>query len=522
MNRREFTRAAAIGTAAGLLPRESKAAHLSSNAAVGNRTKGPNLLFVYPDQFRLQALGIWNAPGYRNVTGGRSDPVVTPVLDKLARESILFTQACSSFPICSPYRGMLMSGMYPANNGVELNCRKDRLDSLRHDVDCLTDVLHACQYDTAYVGKVHWEQNENLFAENGDYVGTRKSPGGHYMNGYDTYVPEGRGRHGVRYWFQCVKDVHKDPRVYSSDPYKVDGKRDGEQHRPGIYSPQLEADVIVDYIRNSGRQRDPGKPFCLVWAPNPPHNPYSSEEDCDEIAYREHYRDRSPEELLNRPNLDATSSDTSRGSAAYYFANVTGIDKQLGRVLQALEESGEADNTLVVFTSDHGEMMGSHGLMGKNVIFEESFLVPFMIRLPGRVEHRLEDLMITPVDIMPTLLSLLGLGDSIPDTVEGVDYGDALQTGDFSNTPKPETVPFSGWRQRGVRSNRYSLAISEEGSTLLFDNKADPYQQRNLPLDGIPRGALAQLLNALGSWLERMNDPWYHGKVRSDLIPYST
>ena len=192
------------------------------------------------------------------------------------------------------------------------------------------------------------------------------------MNAYDTYIPQGPGRHGNSYWFQCVKDAHKDPRVYSNDASRVDGKQDGEQYRPKIYSTRLEADVLVDYLKNSQGQRDASKPFCAVWAPNPPHSPYGSEEDCDEAAYRKHYKDRKPEELLVRENvIEGDSRQLAETRSPFYFANVTGVDKQLGRVLEALDESGEADNTIVIFTSDHGEMMGSHDDMGKNNIYEE-------------------------------------------------------------------------------------------------------------------------------------------------------
>jgi len=511
---------AALGSAMGLIKTELDASESKPPETMLSGKKRPNLLYIFPDQYRLQALGLWEEKGYEKVLGTVSDPVVTPTLDKLAKESVLFTQTCSTYPLCSPYRGMFMSGMYPANNGVENNCHKSRLDSLRHDVDCLTDVLHDTGYETAYVGKTHWEHNEDLFDESGNYIGTRKADGGHYMNPYDTYIPEGRGRHGIQYWFQCVKDVHKDPRVYSSDPDKAEGKRDGEQYRPKIYSPKLEADVIVDYLRNTNSERDSDKPFSLIWAPNPPHGPYGSEEDCDEVAYRKYYKGKSPEELLNRPNLKDTPLNKATDSVAYYFANVTGIDKQVNRVLKVLEEIGEADNTIVVFTSDHGEMMGGQGLMAKNYIYEESFLVPLMVKFPGRLQHRLEDLMLTPVDIMPTLLGLMDLEGNIPDTVEGVNYAKAIETGNFKETPKPRTVPYLGPRRKGVRSTRYSFVIHEDGSTNLFDNKLDPYQMKNIPLDDLPASDRTILLGDLGTWLKKMNDPWFHDRIHAGIIPY--
>lgn len=518
MNRREFSKVAAMGSAVGLLQPKLSGGEAKSPNSKPQSARRPNLLYIFPDQYRLHALGIWSEKGYKDALATNGDPVVTPTLDKLAKESVLFTQACSTYPLCSPYRGMLMSGMYPVNNGVENNCHMTRLDSLRHDVDCLTDVIRKSGYETAYVGKTHWEQNEPLFDENENYIGNRKHPGGHHMNRYDTYIPEGRGRHGNKYWFQCVRDVHKDPRVYTSDPNKAEGKRDGEQYRPGIYSPKLEADVIIDYLKNNDKQRKPGKPFSIIWAPNPPHNPYSSEDDCDEFAYRKHYKGKSPDELLVRPNLKTEPRDEGPDSAAFYFANVTGIDKQVKRVLKALEDIGEADNTIVVFTSDHGEMMGSQGLMGKNYIYEESFLVPLMIKFPGKLSHRLEDLMITPVDMMPTLLGLMGC--EIPDTVEGTNYAGALQSGSFTRTPKPKIVPYMGAKKRGVRSYRYSLEIDEDGSSRVFDNKVDPYQMNSLALDDIPNKSRMELLESLGYWLKRMNDSWYHTQKHAGLIQY--
>jgi arylsulfatase A-like enzyme len=138
-------------------------------SAKARESKGrshPNLLFIFPDQFRLHALGIWQEPGYRDAVRGVTDPVHTPVLAKLAKESVLFTQAVSTHPVCSPYRAMLMSGMYPSRNGVmDLNCRNGRTQGLHHDITCFTDVLSDAGYATAYVGKTHWERTEPLLRE---------------------------------------------------------------------------------------------------------------------------------------------------------------------------------------------------------------------------------------------------------------------------------------------------------------------------------------------------------------------
>ncbi|MDF7824620.1 sulfatase [Pontiellaceae bacterium B12227] len=492
------------------------------NSTLASRRKQPNLLFVFPDQMRREAMGFWQKGKFKGALRTKTDPVITPTLDKLAQKSVVFTQAVSTCPVCSPHRAMLMSGMWPWQNGVVNNCHKTRKDHLRHDIDCFTDVLDQAGFETCYVGKTHWERNDPLFDENQNYVGTTEAPGGHHFNPYDTYIPPGRGRHGNDYWFQCVKDVHKDPRVYSNRPERIDGKADGVQHRPKIYSPKIEADVITDYLKNSQGQRDTSKPFSIIWAPNPPHNPYDSEKDCDEVAYREHYKDKSWEELLNRPNREGENGELAKKRVPFYFANVTGVDKQLGRVFQALEESGEADNTIVVFTADHGEMMGSHNKFGKLVIYEEAFCVPFLIKVPGKTKGTLEDLMITPPDIMPTVLGMLGLKSRIPSTVEGTNWSREIISKDWKKTAKPKSAHFLGYNNKfkGLRTDRYSFQIDEEGEQLLFDNVKDPYQMKALRLEEIPTDDAAFIVSELGMWLQKSNDPWWRDRKFSNVIEY--
>lgn len=514
MQRRDFVKTACLGIGAAML----------GNPTLADTTKKqPNLLFVFPDQMRREAMGFWNTPAFKGALKSQGDPVVTPTLDKLAQESVVFTQAISTCPVCSPYRGMFMSGMYPWRNGVVSNCHESREDGLHHNITCFTDVLNNAGYETCYVGKTHWERNEPLFDEQGDYVGTTTPPGGHTMNGYDTYIPPGRGRHSNNYWFQCVKDVHKDPRVYSNDANRINGKADGEQHRPKQYSPELEANVLIDYLKNTAGQRNTSKPFSIIWSINPPHSPYGSEKDCDEIAYREHYKNKNPDELLVRPNVtDGESREKAEKSAPFYFANVTGVDKQLGRVLQALEESGEADNTIVIFTSDHGEMMGSQGRFGKLVLYEEAFCVPFMIKYPGQTTQRLEDLMIGPVDIMPTVLGMMGLQDHIPETVEGNNYAQEILTNNWPSQKKPKSALYLGYNNRikGLRTDQYAFQINHEGESMLFDLDADPYQLKELTLSDIPKSDADFILSELGHWLKTSNDPWYQEKKFADLIPY--
>lgn len=479
----------------------------------------PNLLFIYADQYRRQAMGFWNDPKYQGALNGIGDPVITPNIDKLADVSIVFTQAVSTQPVCSPFRGMMLSGMFPEKNGIRQNCKSGRNDELRHDAICIMDVLHANGYNNAYFGKAHWHKTEPVFDSAGNYVGSTEAPGGNYINPYDTYVPPGFSRHNIDYWYQSIKDRHKDPLVYSNDPNTINGKTDGEQHRPKIYTPLNEANHIINYINNSDSQRDTNKSFSIFWALNPPHSPYSSLEDCDEEAYNLYYKEMSLIALLNRPNVTTNIADDN---VRYYFANITGVDKQIGRVISALEAKGLIENTIIVFTSDHGDLMGSHNKMGKTVEYEESFGVPFLISYPSKLEHRIENLLLGSTDIMPTLLGLMNMKADIPATVDGIDYSRLLLDKNTNEVTKPKSALYlSKYKKKGVRTDKYTFTISKDGSiSSLFDNINDPYQLTNLDFYSLPENEQQFLLTELGTWLAKANDIWYQEEKFADLINY--
>ena len=483
--------------------------------------KKPNLLYIFPDQYRLHAMSIWSKPGYKNALRTVGDPVHTPNLDELAKKSVLFTQAVSTYPVCSPHRAMLMSGMYPASNGVDINCKTGRKAGLYHDIECFTDVLAKNGYETAYVGKTHWERNEPLFDKQFNYVGKKTSPGGYSVNSFDTFIPRGRGRHSNKYWYQPVRDNHFNPAVYSSVPKLIAGKKDGQPYFPRKFTPLIEANAIIAYLKNKGGERDANKPFSIIWAPNPPHSPYHKIEYCEKDIYKKYYKDFPIDKLLIRKNAIFGKNAKNKAPdkcAKIYFSLVTSVDRQIGRVLKELKESGLAENTIVIFTSDHGEMMGSKGLMAKNVIYDESFLVPFMICYPGKLKHRMEDLMLSSVDIMPTMLGLMDL--PIPSTVQGVNYSKGLETGIFKDELKPKSALYIHPVRKGVRTDNYTYQVDRKGRTELYNNCSDPYQMKNLPLKAIPAKDLNFLQQELGRWLKKANDPWYKRRANKSLINY--
>jgi arylsulfatase A-like enzyme len=461
----------------------------------------PNLVVVFPDQFRIQSLGFWRQAPFAGSLRGGGDPVHTPHLDAFARQSLVLTRATSTAPVCSPFRGMLFTGCFPERNGVPTNCGHDRPDCfLRPEAVTFTDVLAAAGYACGYIGKYHLDFPHAFDPGRPDW----------YPGGWDVYTPPER-RHGCSFWRSYgTFDEHKNPHYWNEC---------GERHDPHRWSPLHEADVAADFIR---AQAGAGKsPFALFVAMNPPHTPNASLDDCEEEDYRL-YADRPLSELLVRPNVTGAGTE----AAPYYFAQVTGVDRAFGRILAALDEAGIADTTLVVFTSDHGELLCSHGERGKNRIWSECFDIPFLARLPGHTTPRTDDLLLTPVDMMPTLLGLLGVDPTLWPAMDGSDYS-GWWGGSSVRAQRPVSVPFlrnqpgptdaTGLHRghvptaRGIKTHCHTLVFEDldDGAhpALLYDDAADPCQMT--PLSPVAhRGLMEELSGLLTGHCERMHERW--------------
>lgn len=481
--------------------------------------KQPNLLIIFTDEHRRQAMEFWQQPEYQGAINGTSDPVFTPHLNKLASEGVVFTQAMSTHPVCSPHRAMLLSGIFPTQNGISSNCHENSPTDLKEELECYTDVLYDKGYNTAYFGKCHWIKPTKVFDENANYVGTTNPPGGYLPNKFDIYIPPGPDRHSIEYWYQVLKDNHFSHFVYSNDPVVVGGKSDGEMYKSNEFSSKHEARTIIDYLKNNRKQRDPSKPFCITWSLNPPHPPYNKLDDCEEESYRL-YENMTHDELFNRPNRTDKASDLN---AKIYYANVTSTDKYIGQVIDTLDALGLGENTLVIFTSDHGEMLGSHNRMQKNCEYEEAFGVPLILRFKGVLQHKIDDLLIGTTDLYPTFMGLIGLSNLIPDEVQGTNYSGILKDPQVSTVSRPISTPFISieGNRKGVRTNKYTFAVYGDGTTALYNNENDPYQQTNLNFDMLAPEDQKILKQELGYWLKLSLDPWLKESINSDFIDYS-
>lgn len=447
------------------------------------QARRPNLVFFFPDEMRRQALGF-----------AGEDPVQTPNLDRFAQQGLYLPHTTATFPVCTPYRGMMMTGQYPHRTGITNNANSTRPNVFLHrDETCVTDVLHDAGYHVGYVGKWHLTHPHEPYLPQDGREAVK----------WDEFTPP-EDRHHIDFWYAYnAYDDHLRPRYWSTH-----APRDG-YHYVNQWSPEHDTDVAIQYLENEGGAlRDPDKPFALWVSLNPPHPPYAKVPE----KYRQRYADKTIDELLLRKNVRFEGDGRqARTAARDYFAAVTGVDEQLGRFLAALKRLGLEEDTIVVFTSDHGDMMGSQGLIGKPYPFEEAFSVPMIIRWPGKIAAgRVDDLLLTTPDLMPTLLAMVGCGDRIPEKVQGADRSGFILG--HGGGERPAYAPYFDSTEgghRGVRTHRHTLILGKRSShqaIRLFDNVADKYQTRKIA-DHEPQ-LVASLTAATHAWLTRVGDPW--------------
>jgi len=452
----------------------------------------PNLVFIFPDQMRGQAMGFLN-----------EEPIITPHLDAFSGESVVFTQAVSNYPVCSPFRGMLMTGQYPHANGLLENCHSRSAvyhNELKQDAHTWSDVLKTKGYSLGYIGKWHLDAPRKPFV---------KSYNNSENFAWNEWCPLER-RHGFDYWYAYgTYDRHMNPMYWEKD-----AARDGA-HQVDQWGPEHEADQAIAYIKNQGDvYRKNNQPFALVVSMNPPHMPYDQFPE----TYLKPYEDVKEELLFNRPNVPPAGTkwgDYYRKHIRNYYAMITGVDAQFGRIIKALKETGLEENTIVVFASDHGNCLGIHGMISKNNHFEESMRIPLMVRWPGRIEPRQDDLLISVPDIYPTLLDLMGFASDCPSQVQGVSHAGLILN---DRGPRPSSqlymwVPLGkpAYGKRGVRTHRYTMMLNEmpglPGTQVLYDRQNDSFQLFNIAHSSV--SLVQQLIEEeLEPWLVKTKDSW--------------
>ncbi|MEQ9441212.1 MAG: sulfatase-like hydrolase/transferase, partial [Cyclobacteriaceae bacterium] len=292
--------------------------------------------------------------------------------------------------------------------------------------------------------------------------------------GRSSFTPPGARRQGFQYWkaLECSHDYNHSAYYTGSSPEKKFWEG---------YDAIAETRDAQEYIQQHAQDAQPFFLF-LSWAT--PHAPYQTAPQ----AYKDMY---DPQRLELRPNVPTEMDSMVRADLAGYYAHCTALDDMVADILQTLEDTGLRDNTVILFTSDHGDLLGSHHAYKKQQPYEESIRVPMLISHP-RVKAGEYEALINSYDIMPTLLGLTGV--EVPPSVEGYDYGAYLT----EQLPLPDTTtliscvqPFGQWNRfqhggkeyRGLVSLRYTYTRDLEGPWQLFDNQVDPYQLTNLVSD---------------------------------------
>ncbi len=429
-----------------------------------------NVLFLFPDQMRAQAMGCMGNPD-----------VKTPNLDRLASEGVLFRNHFANSPVCCSARAIILTGKYAHTNGMVANDLR-----LRESETSVAEVFGEAGYRTGFVGKWHLD-------------GGPRQPG---------WIPPGARRQGFEFWAANeVSHAHFDTHYFRDDPDPIPIKS---------FEAEAWTDIGIDFLRQT---REDPRPFFLTVQMGPPHDPY--------LAPEEYMAMYDPEAITLRPNFDGDTSDRElepnpyvktpgRKEIAAYYAMVTAVDEQVGRILAELDELGLRDNTIVMVSSDHGDMLGSHSARLKRKPWEESIRVPGIVRLPGAPSGRKTDAIFSHVDIAPTLLSLCGI--EAPAEMQGADLSPVV-LGEADTGPGAAYFqifgPFlaggveRGWR--GVRTQRHMYARTKAEPWVLYDLEADPYELQNLAHDPDAVALRAELEAELARWMDRTGDSWDYG-----------
>ncbi|KPM30500.1 Sulfatase [Croceitalea dokdonensis DOKDO 023] len=392
----------------------------------------PNIVYILTDQWRGDALGYAGDPN-----------VKTPNLDQFAKESVNFTNAISVAPVCTPHRAALLTGKFPTTTGMFVN----DLYLPKEEVT-MAEIFKGAGYKTGFWGKWHLD--------------------GH---GRSTYIP-GERRQGFEYWkgLECSHAYNKMPYYDNNDTIL--------RYWPE-YSPFAITKDANQYMADNANSE---QPFFMLVSIATPHYPHNSAPK----KYKEMYPQDS---LVLPPNVPKSLEPRVRKELQGYYAHATATDEAIGDMLNQLKELDLLENTIVVFSADHGEMMGAHGVRPfvKQLAWDEALRVPFLIRYP-QIDANAGTVVNAPLTTPDILPSLLGLTDiQIPKDVEGENLANLIKN------PNPDVdraalamgvAPFGANVKdpayRAIKTKQYTYVKTPEGASHLFDNLDDPFQMQNL------------------------------------------
>ena len=454
----------------------------------------PNILLILTDQQRVDTLGFQG-----------QTPCRTPNIDRIANEGTSFDRAITPSPLCLPARTALFTGLYPHQTATLHNS-----DTLRHRPTLLTNTKEA-GYHIAYAGTWHMgEQTITQWTDCHAAESTREYSAWCKSHG----LPDGWAFNDIK--TRSHRAPHMSTPVVSVSPVKANQTNDA---------------WITRHALNLLRARPTDRPFFLTCSFNGPHPPFQVPQ-----PYFDMYDPADAIEPVNfrptagEPKSNATSyyrtlwrdhGDNWKSwqkSVAVYWGFVTMIDGFIGQVLNALREEGVDEQTVIVFASDHGEMLGQHGLWHKNHAYEPSLRIPLILRGTGLAQGQRSSASCSLIDIAPTLLNLVGA--DVPTNLEGRD----LRTLDQPSTPRDNKADrrlvFSELKSHGdwhgivdwrmVCDGQYKYTWNNSDRDQLYDLLADPHELSNRVNDQSLAEPLKRLRGALGAWMRRTGDPLAH------------
>ena len=437
----------------------------------------PNVIWVFGDQHRAQAQGHMGDPNVR-----------TPHIDRLAAEGVTFTNAVAGNPWCTPFRGSLLTSRYPHK------CVYRTPSQMDPSYPTIAMAFKEVGYDTAYFGKWHLDGRSENQGRSAFHIVPRQRRGG-----FNTWI----GYENNNSQYDCYVHGH-DHRGEEVELYRLPG-----------YETDALTDLLIDDLHR--RAADPGdaSPFFAVLSVQPPHDPY--------IAPAEYAGRRNPADIILRPNVPDIPRirDGARRDLCGYYAMIENLDANLGRVRAALAELGMSDNTHIVFFSDHGDMLGSHGYTAKSQPWEESIRIPFIIGggVPfyGQRGGRYAAPPLNHIDIAPTTLGLCGL--PTPDWMSGFDYSGYRRRD--NDLPLPGE-PDSAYLQHNVRKfhshgidrtwrgvvtrDGWKYTCLEHQPFGLYNLNEDPFEQANLAYQPAFRKQRQHLQDQLAAWIRETED----------------
>ena len=443
---------------------------LKSVLILAQQTK-PNLVFVFSDQQSFDMLGCYG-----------NEQIKTPVIDELASEGVRFNYCISSNPVCSPYRAMLLTGQHVLQNGVFVNDIKVITD----DIVPLGQALKNAGYRTGYVGKWHLLGGDR----------NRAVPAGPDRLGFDTFLSN-----------NCTLRFGPEHAFYFNEK--------GEKVKFNKWEVSGQTDQVVDFINEEGED-----PFAIIVSYHAPHD--QGVERYGGPRYNtipELMNLYNPDSISLRPNTDwiagnwGSNFEEIRADYHGYYAMCSGIDNAMGQIIKALKEKGVYENTIIVYTSDHGDLLHSHQRpWPKSFPEDASCRVPLIVSYPNKAEQaKVSNTLVGTLDLMPTVLGLMDV--EIPDNCVGTDLSKSITE---KEDIMVESVPLFYFERnwRGVFTERYTFAFDNLNETdelfswnVLYDRNIDPYQQHNLFYDPNYSGVRQELFEKAVAWMDKYEDP---------------